>query len=461
MGGTMENNKTTIIFSAGALTLALFAFVLSGPSVTPDAFLDQGEEFFPDFGDPNSATTLEVIEYSEETGEAKPFKVTNQNGIWTIPSHHNHPADAKERLAKTAAGVMGIKKDDFRTDNVSDHEECEVIDPLDEGELSLTGRGRRVTLKGAGGAILADFIVGADVPGRPDFRFVRRPDEKRVYAVRIDIDISTNFVDWIDDDLLQVDKDRIGQVVLHDYSVDERSGSLNVRDRVALGLNDTTWSADKMPKGRVIDSKKMQSLLTALDELKIVGVRPKPAGVNSALKQADSTRRMSTGDLLSLQNKGFFFTRNGDLKSNEGELELATDDALLYTLRFGEVVYGAGDDVSAGTQASDDESTGTGASRYLFLSCSVAYKNFPEPKKPANRDFENKADSMLTDSDRTNKEFANLHQVWETRIERARELAEELNNRYAKWYYVISSESFEKLDLKRSDLVVAKTEDKS
>ena len=254
MTATVGNNKTTLIFSAGALALAVFAFLLSGPTVTPDAFLDQGEEFFPDFKDPNSATTLEVIEYNEETGEAKPFKVTNQDGIWTIPSHHNHPADGKERLAKTAAGVMGIIKDDFRTDNVSDHEQCGVIDPLDETALSLTGRGKRVTLKGPGGAILADFIVGGDVPGHPSFRFVRRPDEKRVYAVRIDIDISTKFVDWIDDDLLVVDKDRIGQVILHDYSVDERSGSLNVRDRVKLGLNDTTWSADNMPKGYIVDS---------------------------------------------------------------------------------------------------------------------------------------------------------------------------------------------------------------
>ena len=461
MTATVGNNKTTLIFSAGALALAVFAFLLSGPTVTPDAFLDQGEEFFPDFKDPNSATTLEVIEYNEETGEAKPFKVTNQDGIWTIPSHHNHPADGKERLAKTAAGVMGIIKDDFRTDNVSDHEQCGVIDPLDETALSLTGRGKRVTLKGPGGAILADFIVGGDVPGHPSFRFVRRPDEKRVYAVRIDIDISTKFVDWIDDDLLVVDKDRIGQVILHDYSVDERSGSLNVRDRVKLGLNDTTWSADNMPKGYIVDSGKMRNLLTALDELKIVGVRPKPEGITAALKQADSTRRMSTADLLSLQNKGFFFTRTGELKSNEGELELATDDALRYTLRFGEVVYGAGEDVSAGTEASDDKSSGTGANRYLFLSCKVANENFPEPAKPANREFENKTDSLLTDADRKNRELDNLHLVWESTIIRARELADELNSRYAKWYYVISSASFEKLDLKRSDLVVAKADDKS
>ncbi|MFQ5606843.1 MAG: DUF4340 domain-containing protein [Candidatus Zixiibacteriota bacterium] len=457
----MDENKSTMIFGGAALGLALMAFLLSGPSVTPDAFLDQGEEFFPKFTDPNSATTLEVIEFNEETGRAKPFKVTNQNGVWTIPSHHDHPADGKERLAKTAAGVIGITKDDFRTDNVADHVGCGVIDPLDESALSLEGRGQRVTLKGNGGATLADFIVGKEVSGRAGFRFVRIPGEKRVYAVRMDLDISTSFVDWIDDDMLEVDKDRIGQVILHDYSVDERTGSVNVRDRVKLGKNEATWSADNMPKGYVVDSVKMQQLLTALDELKIVGVRPKPEGISAALKRFDSTRKVSAAQLLSLQKKGYFLTRTGELKSNEGELELTTDDALRYTLRFGEVVYGTGEDVSAGTKASDDKTASAGENRYVFLSTRAAKENFPEPKKPGNTDFENKADSLLSDADKKNRELAQLHRTWELQIERAEKLAKELNDRYAKWYYVISAESFDKLNLKRSDLVVVKPAEKS
>jgi hypothetical protein len=49
--------------------------------VTPSAFSDIGEAFFPNFQDPNTATTLEVIEFDEGTAAAKPFKVTNQNGL--------------------------------------------------------------------------------------------------------------------------------------------------------------------------------------------------------------------------------------------------------------------------------------------------------------------------------------------------------------------------------------------
>jgi len=140
----------------------LVALVLiSAPKkITPDAFLDQDEPFFPEFTDPNVARTLEVIGYDEGTGSAVPFKVPFSDRQWTIPSHHNYPADGKDRLAQTAAGVIEIKKDDFRSDNVADHEACGVIDPLDENALSLGGRGQRVTIKGENDVILADLIIG-------------------------------------------------------------------------------------------------------------------------------------------------------------------------------------------------------------------------------------------------------------------------------------------------------------
>jgi len=45
---------------------------------------------FPNFTDPNQATTLEVIEYDQQSGSARPFKVTFKDGRWTIPSHNDY-----------------------------------------------------------------------------------------------------------------------------------------------------------------------------------------------------------------------------------------------------------------------------------------------------------------------------------------------------------------------------------
>ncbi len=447
----MEENKKTLIMAGAAVVLAVVAFFMAPGRITPDAFLDQGESFFKDFTDPNAAAVLEVIEYDEESGATKPFKVVNNNGIWTIPSHHDHPADGADRLAQTAAGVIGIKKDDFRSDNVSDHESLGVIDPLDE-TAGLVGRGQRITLKDGGGKVLADFIVGREVEGRPGFRFVRVPDQKRVYAVRMEIDISTKFEDWIETDLLLVAKSDITRIELKDYSINERSRSVDQRDNVILTLNDQTWQANRMGNKQV-DSATIEAFLSTLDELTIVGVRPKPEGLAQDLIDAGSA--VSQVDARSLQSKGYFFARDGRLLSNEGELNFQMKAGVTYTLRFGEVVYGTGDAVTSGT-GDRNQQEGPAENRYLFVTTEFDQSAFPEPAKPANTDFQNKPDSSLTDRDRTNKDRDQAHKQWLRDVDDGRNHADRLNHRFAKWYYVISAESFEKLHLTRSDLLVNK-----
>ena len=127
--------------------------------------------------------------------------------------------------------------------------------------------------------------------GREGFRFVRLPDQKRIYAARVNIDLSTDFKDWIDTDLLKVDKNKIDRVELRDYSINERTLSVVNRDKVILTRQDGTWRADKMKTNEVVDSTKMKELLNALDELTIVGVRPKPKGLSASLRKSSPERK--------------------------------------------------------------------------------------------------------------------------------------------------------------------------
>jgi hypothetical protein len=452
----MNENRKTLAFAGVAAVLAVLALLMAPKRITPDAFLDQGEAFFPDFTDPNEAITLEVIDYDAETGSARPFKVTFAEGHWTIPSHHGYPADGKDRLAKTAAGVIDIKKDDFRTDNVSDHEACGVIDPLDES-AGLTGRGQRVTIKGANDVVLADVIIGRDVEERPGMRFVRSPDQKRVYVARVDLDISTEFADWIETDLLEVEKTTVDRVELLDYSINERTFSVEQRDRVSLSRKDELWTTASMQSSREVDTTRMGALLSTLDELSIVGVRPKPEGLSASLKQVDAGTPISQADMMSLRSKGFYITREGQLLSNEGELQFHTTKGVLYTLRFGEVVFGSGLAVTAGVdQDSAGDQSSAAQNRYLFITAEFDGSSFPEPPRPSSTDYLTKPDSLRTDEDRANKKLQDAHDRWQQDVQRGKEVAEQLNNRFADWYYVISADSYDKLRLTRSDLIVEK-----
>jgi hypothetical protein len=448
----MNEIKKTLIYAGVAVVLVILALFTAPRKITPNAFVDQGEAFFPDFTDPNAARTLEVIDFDEETGSAVPFKVTFKDGKWSIPSHHGYPADGKDRLAKTAAGVIGIKKDDFRSDNVTDHAACGVVDPLEEA--SIGGRGQRVTMKGDNDVVLADFIVGEPIEGREGFRFVRVPGQKRVYAVRMDIDISTQFKDWIESDLLLVDKDAVKQIVLRDYSINERTGQLNERDVLILDKEGDVWDANRMKDNEEVNATKLGEFLTALDELIIEGVRPKPAGLSASLERSSDSLSIDTADMLSLQGKGYYFTRDGRLVSNEGELQVRTNDGVTYTIRFGEIVYGSGLSVSAGTGADDNK--GPGENRYLFITTKFDPTLFPEPELPANTYFLNRPDSLWTDDDRANKVLQDVHDNWKAEQARRQKTSEDLNARFANWYYVISAQSFDKVRQTRSDLIKEK-----
>jgi hypothetical protein len=454
----MGETKKTMTWAGAAVLLLLLAFLTAPRGFTPDAFLDQGEAFFPEFTDPNVATTLEVIEFDEETAASRPFKVTFTQGKWTIPSHHDYPADGQDRLARTAAGVIDIRKDDFRSNNVADHEACGVIDPLDQTVTTLKGRGKRVTIKGESDQVLADLIIGTSLEGRENFRFVRIPDQKRVYVARINIDISTEFEDWIERDLLQVDQRNIQQITLNDYSVNERTGTINQGEVVILDRTDDSWSANGMSSNQEVDSTKITDFLGAIEELPIVGVRPKPEGLSENLSRSEEGSEISQADVLSLQSKGYYFTRDSNLVSNEGEVEVQTSQGVIYTLRFGEILFGTGEAVTAGTNFSSEEDTesGPGENRYLFITTSFDSKRFPEPAQPGSTDYLNKPEEDWTDADRKNKELQDSHDQWQQQMTTGQELSDQLNARFADWYYVISSSSFDKVHLKRSDLVKRK-----
>ncbi|MDH3197711.1 MAG: DUF4340 domain-containing protein [Candidatus Krumholzibacteria bacterium] len=448
--------RKTLTYAAAAAALLLIAVVTAPRQVAPDAFFDQGETFFPEFTDPNTARTLEVIDFDVETGSAVPFKVTFSGGRWSIPSHHDYPADGADRLARTAAGLIGVTKDDFRTDNPADHAACGVVDPLDETNPNLQGRGQRITIKGENDVVLADLIVGKSFEGREHFRLVRVPGQKRVYGARITLDVSTAFKDWIEADLMLVDASEIEQTRLLDYSVDERTGRLNERGDIKLvRAGESDWEMEGLAEEEELERYKVNNLVRAVDELTIEGVRPKPEWLSATLTRADENARITDGDLLAMQSMGYYFTRDGRLVSNEGELQVRTKDGVTYTLRFGEVAFGTGLAVTAGGDAQQEGAPGE--NRYLMITASFDPTLFPEPPRPANRDFASRPDSVWTDADYENKNLQDAWDRWKRRVDAGNERSDALNRRFGPWYYVISAESFDKLRVKRADLVREKT----
>lgn len=176
-----EAQKTGVYAGVAGLLLLLAVTTRAwGPTSFDAAPEDEGQAFFPTFTDLTQATSLEVWDYDAAQGGAVPFKVEVKDGVWTIPSKNGYPADGKDRLGKTAAAVMGLKRESLRSAREEDHVAMGVVDPTVETGGD-EGRGRRVTLRDGGGKVLADVILGKPVEGAEGLRYVRLPAEKRVY----------------------------------------------------------------------------------------------------------------------------------------------------------------------------------------------------------------------------------------------------------------------------------------
>lgn len=392
----MNETVKTAAFGVAAVALAVAAVVVEPEGATPDLLTDQGAAFYPRFTDPQAPKVIEVMDYDEATATARPLKVEFQKGRWIISSHYNYPIDVGDRLVKTAAALIDLKKDAVRSDSTQDHAQLGVVDPLDQKAAGLAGRGKRVTLRDQRGEVLADYILGKAAEGKPGYRYIRVPAQKRTYLVKTDADPSTRFADWVNTGVLRIARNSIRKISSFRYSIDENFGRLTNMETVILTNQGGKWVAQG---GEPVRSAAVNAAVDTLDGLRIVDVRPKPPALAADLRKGQMAVSLETA--MSLRQRGFFLSPNGRLLANEGELAVETADGVTYTLRFGEIATGG----------PDAKPASGGENRHLLVTA------FFDPQKS-------------TDP---------------TAGERTARLA---NERFADWYYIIRGGDFEKLQLK-------------
>ena len=469
--------QKTLAFVVAAIVMMGAAFYTSRDrSIRPEAFNDQGQKFFTDF-DPNTATTLEVIELDPETITPMPFKVTFKDGRWVIPSHYDYPADAKKRLVDTATGIVGLTKDAIQSDRPEDHEPLGVVDPLDTKATGLKGFGKRVTLKDASDKVLADFLIGKEVKDHPDLRYVRVPGQKRTYAVNVKVDLSTRFADWIETNLLKLEASKARRIVIDHKAFDPSTGRVIPGEVVTLTRPDSAapWVVADTEPGKETNTETTTALTTALGDLKIAGIRPKPEGLTADLKQAPGDVKLTTKQaMMSLIQKGFYPTRDG-FYSNKGEVTISTDEGIVYTLRYGEVVIAAGNELSAGTdnQTEADKAAAkkdplkakqeTSEGRYLFATAAFDPSLIPPPKASTGPDdkfpddpfaypAEGDGPKLTQPSVRAEERAAKLKADRDRQIADGQKRAKELSDRFSPWYYVTPGESYKTIVADRTNL---------
>jgi hypothetical protein len=365
-----------------------------------------GQKLFPDFTNPLAAKSLEIIKFNEDTASIRDFKVAQTKGLWSIPSHSDYPADAKEHMAEAATALMYLKILGLASDRPGDQKEYGVITP-DPAKLKvgMTGVGTRITVKDGKDKVLADLVVGKQVKNQPGQHYVRRADRDQIYTVGITTDkLSTRFDDWIEKDLLKLAAYDVRQVELNDYSSQAGISAqgrpvleIDKRNKIKLDFDDSKsqWSlvemngfdekgqpqAIKLAADEELNTQKLNDLKTALDDLQIVDVERKPKGLSQDLRASDEFLNNAEA-MQSLGERGFIpvAPRAGDpreIYSSEGEVTCTTKEGVRYVLRFGNLAGG-----STPEEKAEDGKPPKSAvpNRYLFVMAQFDDSQIPKPE---------------------------------------------------------------------------------
>jgi hypothetical protein len=395
---------TETVKTAGFVAIAL-GLVIAASMAEPDrrassVFSDEGEAFYPKFRDPQAVKAIEVVDYDESTATARPLKVELRKSRWVITTNNDYPIDIGDRLVKTAAALIDLKKDQVRSDLTQDHAKYGVIDPLDQKVGGLQGRGKRVTLRDAQKEVLADYIFGKPVEGKAGWRYVRVPGGKRTYAVKTDADPSARFADWVNSGLLRMPSPSIRKVTIASYSFNEAAGAIDQGESVVFVQEGGKWSSP----GGAIRGDAAKSMAATLDGLKIVDARPKPPELAHDLQSGQMQLSLQTA--VALRRFGFLLTQTGRILATDGEMTVEMANGVAYQIRFGDVASTASDAAKA-----------AGGDRYLFVTAS----------------WDAARASRYGDTGGGGEKTAR-----------------DLNVRFADWFYVIANADFQKLRLTRA-----------
>lgn len=394
-----ETAKTLAFMAAGAVAI-LAAFVVAPSDNRFEVEELVGQKLYQ--FEVDAPKRLKIIKFDSETATPREFEVAEQDGLWTIPSKQGYPADATRQMAEAATCLIDREILRVASTSKADHEQLGVLDPSTvKLKSQADGVGTRVIMTDGNNKELVDMIVGKKVREAEGQHYVRNTQQDIVYVVSIDPSkLTTRFDDWIEDDLLKISPFDIRRVAIKDYTAEMMltlqgfKVNWDRRAEMTLAYNNTEskWSAEslkkfdptakdyveyKIPEGSELDEETLNTLRDGLDDLLIVDVERKPAGLSADLKAGEDFVKNEEA-ALNLMERGFAPVATGpekqaDILSTEGEVVCTLQDGVEYVLRFGNLQLegDGGDPASAGDEEGEDgeakSKSDNAINRYLFV----------------------------------------------------------------------------------------------
>ena len=179
------------------------------------------------------------------------------------------------------------------------------------------GIGKMIALKNNTGANLAQLIIGNEVEGLSNTRFVRKPEENAVYRVELQNvnDVTTKFVDWVEKDFLDIDKWNIKQVTFDNYEI--KDGKIAPSAKQILDYDNSEWNlvGSNITENEELDKEKLDNMKDAFDDLEIIDVERKPEILISSLRKGSEF--VDANNIQELQSSANSLIQKGFRPVNE------------------------------------------------------------------------------------------------------------------------------------------------
>jgi hypothetical protein len=337
-----------------------------------------------------------------------------------------------------------------------------VVDPM-SADSKVKGRGKRVVLKDKTGGLLVDLIIGKNVPESDGLSFVRDADQAEVYTAKVDGDISTKFIDWVETDLMKVKAEDIRGIAVADYSVNEQTSAIEERSLTRFARTSATadWVSAQTPAEKRVFKDTVEKILNQATSLRLTGVRKfdLQALLGSGFFPSDNPQVLSRPDALKVAIGGKTYALFG----NEGAVDFTTKDGLRYSLLFGEVSVEDEEkppsEIKKGA-AKDAKASATGHNRYM--SVYVQYDpSADEDAQMAKIEAEAKkaeADKLAA-ADPTKPKPADKP-AEAPKVPPGKQRAAKAQARFSQFFYVISDDNFKSLRPALAQLFEAKPVEK-
>ena len=188
------------------------------------------ERFFPGLADQlNTLSGLSI------TGHDEHFSLHKTGDTWGMDEKDGHPVRF-ERLKGLLVGLSELRPIERKTASSALHAKLGLQAPGDEGSSSV-----QVTVLGAGGAPVADVIVGHPGPAAHT-RYVRRAGEDQTWLVQGELNADASVQMWVDTEIMRLDPTSVAHV-----TTTHPDGEVLHVDKQAK--EDPIWTIAAVPEG--------------------------------------------------------------------------------------------------------------------------------------------------------------------------------------------------------------------